>query len=151
MLLLDEPEYGRWRRTAESSLEMAELAADNGLYHHACLHAEQAAQQAIKGLLHAAGATATARGHDLAMLGAAAESSFGGWSTEDLGRALARLSRHYLPSRYPDALPGGTPADHYRADDAAEALADARLVRDAVGRSWSALLNAAVEDRDEGR
>jgi len=108
---LDEPEYERWRRTADSSLEMAELAAEHRLFHHACLHAERAAQQAIKGLLHGIGVATAARGHDLAMLGDAVERSIGSWSTGELRQALARLSRHYLPSRYPDALPGGTPAD----------------------------------------
>ncbi|MDQ3973284.1 MAG: HEPN domain-containing protein, partial [Actinomycetota bacterium] len=69
--LLDGPEYERWRRAADSSLTTARLTAEHGQHHHACLHAEQAAQLAIKGLLRGAGAGAGVRGHDLSALAGA--------------------------------------------------------------------------------
>ncbi len=143
--ILDDPEYDRWRRAADSSLEMARLAADHGHHHHACLHAEQAAQQAVKGLLHGVGAGAGARGHDLTALGALAEEALGANLSEELRTALGRLSRHYLPSRYPDALPGGAPGDHYRQDDSRQAVTDAVAVLGFVDRWWQALATASSD------
>ena len=58
---------------------------------------------------------------------------------EDVADSLRRLSRHYIPARYPDASPGGTPADHYGARDADDAMADARRVIDFVAARWSEL------------
>ncbi len=55
------------------------------------------------------------------------------------------LSRHYLPSRYPDALPGGAPGDHYRQDDSRQAVTDAVAVLGFVDRSWRALVTADPE------
>jgi len=64
---LDQTEYDRWWRSAESSLLMARLGAEHEQHHHACLHAEQAARQAVKGLLFAVGAGGRARGHNLSL------------------------------------------------------------------------------------
>jgi HEPN domain-containing protein len=61
------PNYDRWWRSAESSLLMARLGAEHEQHHHACLHAEQAARQAVKGLLFAVGAGGRARGHNLSL------------------------------------------------------------------------------------
>jgi HEPN domain-containing protein len=36
----------------------------------------------------------------------------------------ARLDRHYIPTRYPNGLPGGSPFQSYSAGDLASALAD---------------------------
>lgn len=144
--MLDEPEFDRWWQTADSSLETAHLAHEYGAYHHACLHGEQAAQQVVKGLLHGVGASSDARGQDLSALGRAAEDALGAALLEDVWEALARLSRHYLPSRYPDALPGGTPLDHYTSADSAQALNDATLVSDFVRHAWDGLRSAAGED-----
>lgn len=117
-----------------------------GAYHHACLHGEQAAQQAVKGLLHGVGAGSEARGHNLSALGRAAENAIGAALPEDVREAVARLSRHYLPSRYPDALPGGAPLDHYTAADSSQALDDANLVSDFVRRAWDGLRAVAEQD-----
>lgn len=146
MCPLDEPEFDRWWRTADSSLDMAHLAAEHDAYHHACLHAEQAAQQAVKGLLHSVGAGSDARGHNLLALGRAVAKATGAVLPEDVWEALARLGRHYLPARYPDALPGGAPLDHYTAADSSQALDDAILVSDFVRRAWDGLRSAAEED-----
>ncbi|MBA2729311.1 MAG: HEPN domain-containing protein [Euzebyaceae bacterium] len=64
---LDQTEYDRWWRSAESSLLMARLGAEHEQHHHACLHAEQPARQAVKGLLFAVGAGGRARGHNLSL------------------------------------------------------------------------------------
>lgn len=57
----------------------------------------------------------------------------------ELDDALARLSRHYIPARYPDAHPGGSAASRYRPSDSAQAIADAERVLAFVDARWSAL------------
>jgi HEPN domain-containing protein len=143
---LDKPEFDRWWRTADSSMDMAQLATEHGAYHHACLHAEQAAQQAVTGLLHSVGAGSDARGCNLLTLGRAVTGATGVALPEDVEEALARLTRHYLPARYPDALPGGTPLDHYTAADSSQALEDAALISGFVRRAWDELRSAAEEN-----
>jgi HEPN domain-containing protein len=53
---LDRTEFERWRREASGALLHAELAEGAELHNWACFSAEQAAQLAVKGLLHAVGA-----------------------------------------------------------------------------------------------
>lgn len=141
--LLDDAEHGRWWRTAASAEEMATVARDHDHHHHACLHAGQAAQLGLKALLHGVGATSQAHGHDLSGLGRRAADTLGAPFAGDVHEALARLARHYLPTRYPDALPGGAPPDEFTAADSAQATADARLVLESVATAWAALRDAA--------
>jgi HEPN domain-containing protein len=62
-----------------------------------------------------------------------------------LRSALQRLSRHYIPARYPDAHPSGTPGAHYGHDDARQALADVAVVFEYVDDCWLSL-TADAED-----
>ncbi|MGH2791802.1 MAG: hypothetical protein ACRDJ0_12585 [Actinomycetota bacterium] len=48
-------------------------------------------------------------------------------------------SRHYIPARYPDAHPSGSPSLHYAAEDSDEARADMDTVLQFVDASWSEL------------
>ncbi|MDP8968982.1 MAG: HEPN domain-containing protein, partial [Actinomycetota bacterium] len=84
-------------------------------------------------------------GHDLTALGALAAEALRATLTEELRSALGRLSRHYLPSRYPDALPGGAPGDHYGKDDSLQAVTDALAVVGFVDRWWQAVATADPE------
>ncbi|MBA2576193.1 MAG: HEPN domain-containing protein [Euzebyaceae bacterium] len=144
----DEAEYERWSASAEDALAAARDNADRGWHNWACMIAEQAAQLAVKAVIHAVGRGAAARGHDLvALLDRVAEET--GTAADDVvaGAAL-RLSRHYQPTRYPDALPGGTPHGRYRLDDAQEAVADSAAVL-AYARGVYDALAAAEDDADD--
>lgn len=137
--MLDDPEYHRWQRSVDDA-QGAALAQEQAGYHQwSCFLAEQSAQLAVKGLLHGAGQGAW--GHDLVALGQRAGLVVGATdiAVED---ALRRLSRHYLPARYPDANPGGTPGEHYGPTDAEAACADVATVRAFVERAWAALEEA---------
>lgn len=111
---------------------MVELVRDGGVHEGAVLHAEQAVQCGLKALLHGLGETRRARGHDLVGLADACEELAGLVLGGDTREALGELAASYMPSRYPDALPGGTPADHYGPRAADEALRTARAVLGAV-------------------
>jgi HEPN domain-containing protein len=133
---LDVEEYGRWRGEASRALRHAELAAQNGLHNWACFSAEQSSQLAVKGLLHGLGLGPW--GHDLLGLGQRLVDA-GLEIPAPVHDALLRLSRHYMPARYPDAHAAGSPGDRYGPTDAAQALDDARAVLDLVDRAWDDL------------
>ncbi len=134
---LDDKEFDRWRQQADRAADTAGLARAGGLAEWACFLSEQTAQLGVKALLHGAGLEAW--GHDLTVLCARAEVQLGpAWPT-GLGDLAARLSRHYIATRYPDAMPSGAPATHYTDTDAAQAEEDARALLGAVDEAWQVL------------
>lgn len=137
MVPLDEAEFDRWRGQAARALRTATLAADGGEHGWACFMAEQAVQLGVKGLLHGVGTAAW--GHDLVTLEATVAAELGDAWSGQLADAAARLSRHYIATRYPDAHASGEPGDHYRPSDAAQALTDARAVLAAIDTAWARL------------
>ncbi|MGH2449935.1 MAG: HEPN domain-containing protein, partial [Candidatus Limnocylindria bacterium] len=99
---LDRDEFRRWRDESDRALAAARLQAEAGIFNLACFAAEQAAKQGVKALLHGAG-----RGpwrHDLVRL-VEAVAAAGIDVSADAADAARRLSRHYIPARYPDAHP----------------------------------------------
>ena len=73
------------------------------------------------------------------MLCARAEAQLGRAWPGELGDPAARLARHYIATRYPDALPSGAPTTHYTDADAAQAEDDARALLRAVDEAWQVL------------
>lgn len=146
--MLDVSEFDRWQKAADQALAGAGAQRDADLPHWACFLAEQAAQLSLKGLLHGAGAHAW--GHDLVDLGERVGDALAGGVDEDVRASLRRLSRHYIPARYPDAHPSGAPGSHYGIDDAEQAIADAEQVLTAARGAWAALVAAAGRDDAEG-
>ncbi len=138
--MLDRDEFKRWREAADNARRAAEVQANAGLPQWACFLAEQAAQLAMKGLLHGLGVGAW--GHDLVRLGTLTTEAFSKALPQMVEAALRRLSRHYIPARYPDAHPAGPPGSHYGAEDAAQALADMAGVIGFVDETWERLTRA---------
>lgn len=54
----------------------------------------------------------------------------------DLAKQVGKLDRFYTPTRYPNALPGGIPAELYDEVDAKEAIALALDIIKAVKRHF---------------
>jgi HEPN domain-containing protein len=130
---LDEPEFGRWRADADAALRAARASAGAGVHNWACFQCEQAAQLALKAVLHGVGAGPW--GHDLEGLGQQAEAA-GVELGDQVRAALRRLARLYIPARYADAHAAGPAAAHYDAGDVEQALRDAGAVLEAVDRAW---------------
>lgn len=136
---IDLEELGRWRAQAGSALATARTLAGGELA-WACFLAEQAAQLAVKGLLHAVGLDAW--GHDLLALEARLHEPLGdAW--HDLSAPAARLARLYIPTRHPDTHPGGVPARRYCTADAEAAIGDAEVILAGVDRAVAALQGEA--------
>jgi HEPN domain-containing protein len=110
-------ESERWLLFAHQDLRMAQMAMEEGLYNQVCFHAQQCAEKAIKGLL-AHQRKIPPRTHRLAdLLGLLEPDPFAEDRIE-----IQLLDRFYLPTRYPDALPGSLPEGLPDAQDAQEAL-----------------------------
>lgn len=140
--LLDVVEYARWMRTAQRHAGLAEVARREGYPQGTVLHAEQAAQRALKALLHCVGARAAARGHGL--LGFAAELR-GAGGPADLRRAALRSAGagDHLPVQpLPGRAAGGNPRNHYDDARAERSLGIARQTIEAVGQQRAALESA---------
>jgi len=118
----------RWLRQAEHDLQVAAKLLQGGDYSDAAFHSEQSAQKALKSVLISQGSryvTIHSVG-ELAKQAAALEAAF-----LPLVDQAKRLDRHYIASRYPDALPEpAIPAESYVLSEAEDALRIARTIFD---------------------
>lgn len=120
----------RWLRQARYDIEQAQRLLDLEVYQYAAFLAEQAAQKALKAFLISRGRRFVMIHSvaELARLAAAFDPGFE--ALIDSGRWL---DRHYLTSRYPDALPDpAIPAEAYVRQDAEEAVMTGRAIVEAV-------------------
>lgn len=119
----------RWLRQAEADLRASEHLTESGDFNVACFMAQQAAEKALKAYLRACGETLV-YGHSVRSLCA--------WAGESaphlrvLESEVGILDTYYIPTRYPDALPGIIPSEAYNKAASASALALARRVIEAV-------------------
>ncbi len=124
-------EAQRWLRQARYDLDLARYNATGEFHAAACFQAQQAAEKALKAFLYGR-EERMVLGHSVAELCDRCQSyqpEFGA-----LKAKLARLDRFYIPTRYPNALPGGIPAEMYDQSDAKEAITWASEALEAVER-----------------
>jgi len=106
-------------RQADHTLSSARADAGGGFYAWACFKAHQASEYALKAVLRGLGLEAF--GHDL--LGLWMRAKEGCPSLKGLRQCILLLNRLYIPTRHPDAWPGGaTPFEGYSERDAEESL-----------------------------
>ena len=114
-------EADRWLQQAESDLAYAEIGLREGFSAQVCFQCQQVCEKAIKALRYGRGERAVL-GHALVELAA---------SLEVMARfreSLTVLDQYYVPTRYPNGLPGGIPSDVYTRTQATEAVQIARQV-----------------------
>lgn len=142
--MVDGTEFERWRREAGRTVDAARAQERDGFHNWACFQAEQAAHLAVKAFLHGVGEGPW--GHDLVKLGERVAAVVGDdWTTGD-AEAAGRLSRHYIPARYPDVHASGAASEHYGASDATPPIDDARAIIAAIDRLWGAV----TAENDDG-
>lgn len=144
--MVDGEEFARWWEAAEDARRGATVQRDAGLHQWACFLSEQAAELAMKGFLRGVGAPGW--GHDLVALGKAVADATGLEVSADVEAALRRLSRHYIPARYPDAHPSGAPGLHYGREDADDALEDCGTVFHHLGNRWTEVRKVVAERQE---
>lgn len=135
-------EAARWYRQASFDLKAARWNREGGFHDTACFLAQQAAEKALKSLLYYRGARRTALlTHSLVEMvqELAAPVSETPPEAAPVIAALADQARsldlHYVPSRYPNGLPGGYPHEFYGPDLSAQAIEAADRIVGAVA-SW---------------
>ncbi len=129
MRLDAEKEYRRWLKQAEIDLDDARYSAEGGRYNLACFLCQQAAEKALKAYLYLQG-NQLVWGHSVAELADDASGADAGF--EGLKETGSFLDRLYIPTRYPNGLPGGIPSEAFNDKDAQEAIQAAKAVIDAV-------------------
>lgn len=126
-------EAHRWLIQAQDEYQDAEDLKQRGRFYLALFHFQQAAEKALKAFLYAY--TDDPRvffTHSVLELIAAA-------ATIDSAMAglkwASRLDQYYIPTRYPNGLPGGVPSRFYTdPDEASAASAMAQAVLEAVAQ-----------------
>ncbi|MBI2017089.1 MAG: HEPN domain-containing protein [Chloroflexi bacterium] len=98
-----------WMDQASRDLAHAKQDLSTGFYEWACFSAQQAAEKAAKAVLQKTGAEAW--GHSVADLLAAIASSR--QIPTDLLDLAHELDKAYIPARYPNAHPAGSPGSAY--------------------------------------
>jgi HEPN domain-containing protein len=113
-----------WFHQAQRDLDMARTALDSGFHEWACFSAQQAAEKAVKAVFqHMNG---DVWGHAVKeLLEKLAEHAA---VPSELIVAAQQLDRNYIPTRYPNGLPAGTPQDYYNEEDARRAIDHAQLI-----------------------
>jgi len=103
-----------WLDEAEGDLEHARNDVQGGFYNWACFSAQQAAEKAIKAVFQRMGAEAW--GHSVADL--LKELSKKHEIPEDLSNGALELDKAYIPTRYPNVHPSGSPRSLYTKEEA---------------------------------
>lgn len=119
----------RWLAQAEADLDAAHYNLEGGRFYVVCFLAQQSAEKAIKAYLYARGEERVV-GHSVTELLGRAGGAF-----ESLSEEAPVLDAYYLPSRYPDSLPGGIPAEVFGRSAAQTALDISKRVLDPPAKS----------------
>ena len=118
-------EAAYWLRFAAEDLQVAEWALSAGIYNQTCFHAQQCVQKTLKAwLLH--NGLPTPRVHQMSVLLGLAPRPLP--FSNEVEEGIISLDRFYIPTRYPDALPGSLPEGMPGSGDATEALTLAQQV-----------------------
>jgi HEPN domain-containing protein len=127
--LFDEEEYTRWVNQAKHTLGSAERDKACGDYSWCCFKCHQAGEYAVKALLRGLGQSFS--GHSILKLIAKLKQQ-GFALSREVEQQARSLDRHYVPTRYPNAYPTGSPFEFYDAKTAEEAIKAARCILELI-------------------
>jgi HEPN domain-containing protein len=118
-----EIEARRWLDQAANDLAFAELGVREGFFAQACFICQQAGEKALKSLHYGRGGRV--------VLGRSLVELLDGLLSErpdlaELRDAARQLDQYYIPTRYPNGLPGGIPSEAFTSKQATEAVSFAR-------------------------
>jgi len=108
----------RWFRQAKKDLDDAQFTYEGGRFNLTCFLSQQAAEKALKAYLYSLGEELVL-GHSVAKLLNEASGH------NPAFRALKKVSgldKYYIPTRYPNGLPGGVPYEAFDEVDADRAM-----------------------------
>lgn len=124
-----------WLQAMDDRAFVRAMAAEGRFFDKACFIAQQAAEKAVKACLYAEGRREVL-GHSVVEFVrqlVEREAAF-----VALTGAAARLDRFYIPTRYPNGLPGGMPFQSFTRDDLIMAQQDLEAICSGAGRFLAA-------------
>ena len=125
--LVRKEEAKRWMSQATYDLKGAEWNLQGRFFNTVCFLAQQGSEKALKSLLYYAGTSRRKLiSHSTVELLSEARRTIP--SIGDLINAARELDLHYIPSRYPNGLPGGFPHVFYGEEAAKKALECSRRI-----------------------
>lgn len=108
----------RWLAEAGHDLGIVRLALREGYFAHSCFMSHQTVEKALKALAYLRG-DRFVTGHSISTLVASLIRDYP--DLEPIRIGASKLDLYYLPTRYPDALPGGLPHERFDSTDAQQA------------------------------
>ncbi len=118
-------EARRWFEQSRHDARAAEMNSREGFPEIACFLCQQAAEKALKAFLYYQGERPVV-GHSTFLLAKRCQDYEQGFSP--ILDVCRTLDRYYIPTRYPNGLPGGIPHEVFTAQDARRALEDLEQV-----------------------
>lgn len=109
----------RWQSQAVEDLKWTQHLAQEGAWHIVCFMAQQVTEKTLKAYLYAQGEEIVV-GHSVARLCAAAAEYHPDFAEK--AQRWNLLDGYYIPTRYPNGLPEGIPAEVYTRDAALGAV-----------------------------
>jgi HEPN domain-containing protein len=125
----NEPNWHRWLRHAEEDLKYARVLQGEGGFYLTCYLAQQVAEKTLKAFLYFKGEEVIL-GHSIRQL--ADRLAEFDEALRQTAISCSILDTYYIPTRYPNGLPGGIGPDIYDNGAAEDALAFAHRVMQAV-------------------
>ena len=112
----------RWLRQAENDLEFARLGVERKFYAQVCFQCQQVCEKALKSIHYGERGERIVVGHSLIELVEKLD------LPDVLREDLAVVDQYYVPTRYPNGLPGSTPYEVYTQAQASGAVKIAETV-----------------------
>lgn len=109
----------KWFVFADEDWLMAKSAMENGIWNQVCFHSHQCVEKLLKGLLSSL-KKKVIRTHSLPEILNMVVEFFP--ELKEVEDGCMRLDRYYIPTRYPDALPGSLPDGMPNKKDAQDAM-----------------------------
>lgn len=113
-----------WMDEADGDLEHAKSDMAGGYYNWACFSAQQGAEKAVKAVFQKLNAEAW--GHSVADLLKELSSRYK--VSEELMNGALELDKAYIPARYPNAHPSGSPRRRYTKEEALRLIGHAEKI-----------------------
>lgn len=139
-------DYEIWLEEAKWDLENAEILYDNERFSTSAFQSQQAAEKAVKALLFRYNLNGW--GHSVSNLFKKYQERTER-TIKDVKNIAFRLDKHYIPTRYPDSLPGIAPHEAYTQEEAKSAIEQASMIIKFVEKEIDFLKQLEIKKKSE--